>query len=666
MSAPPGALGEESEAGRLNPEARAAATARALTLLASYFADAPTWQLTRAEQLARADPTLDELAAFVRMRVALAAAASLEGVMQGILAHASFQYSVRAEESVGEVRGQLDVQRYVRTKGRAEAPRRYPVRILRRRYSTEENALAAYAANWIRREMSIAPLHLIPRNAPERVSAMQARAFFGRLLREPVLRDGAEQAERAWRRRELGTLLDRVKARLTTGRIAARDAYTDLTAWFERFDPERTGSVPGAVEWAFYDDRFDTKLFEIWSLALLASALTERFGAPDSGMRPLFERAISPIATWNLGATKVRLYFQAALSRLVAAEPRWTVVLGGSGPLGGLPDIAVVVDRVGSADRLVVLADPKLRVRQGLPTEEVYKLLGYYGNLPADLKPRGGIVFYAPHAVRAYRLQEEAGGEVLALGVDPSDGDGSAKQMDLLADLIVQATGLPPPTLEKLRTGGHLTGEEAVETVTAVRQSAAIEAMQAAVRGLPAATLDPTRKITEATLHRVWDRLGEPTQTMLVTAEYFGQQAPRDADHSGPLLGMAAACERVLYEHVFARLESVGPAIFPPGQTFGTLLRWLTDSMRYRRTEQGRAVAAFIAREQALDGSALRGLIDDLWRLNNDYRIPAAHRDLVPAQLWVAGHEHILTGPYAVLPRLALAVTREPTAGGPP
>jgi hypothetical protein len=651
---------ESPEAGRLQAEARAAATARALPLLASYFADAPTWGLRRAEQLERTDPLLDDLAAFVRMRVALAAALGLEGVLRAIVLHASFHYSVRLEESVGDIRGQLDVPRYLRARGRAEAPRRYPIRILRRRYSTDENALAAYAAHWIRRELGMAPLHLIPREAPERLSALEARATFGRFLREPVLHDASQQAERVWRRRQLGPLVDRVKARLASGRVAARDSYEALVSWFEKFDPQRAGRMPGQVEWAFYDDRFDTKLFEIWSLALVTDSLSARLGKPDDGIRPLFERGDRAIASWNLGAIKLRIFFQASLGRIVSGEPKWKFVEGASGPLGGFPDIAVVIDRVGVAERLVVLADPKLRVRPSVPTEELYKLLGYYGNLPVDLRPRGGIVFYAPQASRMYRLQDAKGGELVALGVDPLDAPESERQMSVLTELIVGSTALPAETLRQMRATSAGEGEGREEAVTATRQAAAVEAMISAAASLPAATLDPTRKITEATLYRIWGRLSDATKTMLVTAEYFGQQAPRDADHSGPLLGLAATCERVLYDHLFQIVEERAPAIFPRGQTFGTLIRWLTDAFRRRQSEQGRAMHAFISGNEAIDGGALGSLIDDLWRLNNDFRIPAAHRDLVPAQLWVAGHEHILTGASAVLPRLVRALTREP------
>jgi len=63
----------ETDAGQLLPADRAVAAAQALPLLATYFADAPSWALAAQAQLAEADPGTEELAAFLRMRVALAA-----------------------------------------------------------------------------------------------------------------------------------------------------------------------------------------------------------------------------------------------------------------------------------------------------------------------------------------------------------------------------------------------------------------------------------------------------------------------------------------------------------------------------------------------------------------------------------------------------------------
>ena len=65
---------------------------------------------------------------------------------------------------------------------------------------------------------------------------------------------------------------------------------------------------------------------------------------------------------------------------------------------------------------------------------------------------------------------------------------------------------------------------------------------------------------------------------MLVTAEYFGTHALADADHSGPLLGLAAACEATLCDYLIQATCAAGPSRIDAGATFGKMIHWLNDA----------------------------------------------------------------------------------------
>ena len=52
-------------------------------------------------------------------------------------------------------------------------------------------------------------------------------------------------------------------------------------------------------------------------------------------------------------------------------------------------------------------------------------------------------------------------------------------------------------------------------------------------------------------LSAVWGALPEDIQKMLLTAEYFGDQVPEGYDHSGPVLGLFAACEALIRTRLF-------------------------------------------------------------------------------------------------------------------
>ncbi len=650
--------GEPESRGYFSSEARDAATRRSLPYLATYFASAPSWTLQSRPQIGLADPELDELASFVRMRVGLAAARELEMLLRKLEGHASFQYARVAENSVGAVRGQLDIERYLRTRLRPESPRSYPVRIINRRYATPENGLASYAALWVMGELSLAPIHLIPLDAPERREILDRRASLGRLLRQPILAQATTLARDTRRRRALATLIATVDARISGGHIAAGDLYRGIVAWTRRFEPERTVPKPGVVEWAFYDDRFDTKLFELWSLAHLLDALSRRLGGPVAGVRPLYERGQRAIGTWNAGAAKIFVYFQAGLSRLGVGEVRWRFTEPTDAALGGIPDLTVVIERLG-ADRILIIIDPKLRERVRAPTQELYKLLGYFGNLTRGLVPLAAIVFYSPAEARLYRLEDDQAGRLIAVGVDPCDDVSAATLFDRIGDLVLHAASISDATAKMIRDSAILGGTDGEEVGAAVRQEAALRAMIDAARALPKGTLDPVRKTTAANLHDVWELLSEEASTMVVTAEYFGQNAPADADHSGPLLGLAAACERVLYDVLFEAAILLKPELFEGGQTLGALIRALSDATRpMPEFPEGGLVASQI-QDFGIDPSGLRPLVRDLRRLNAEYRIPAAHREVVPQGLWVAGRAFIITPQLGLLPRLLRTFARE-------
>lgn len=655
---PPAGDDDLADGGRLSVTGRRAAISAALPLLATYFADAPTWALETQTQL-HAGPAddgrreVDDLASALRLRAGLAAAARLLAVLRRITARPTFRYTQTASESVGAVRGRLDLARYSRSRGRLDVPRRYPVRQVTREEATPENILAAYAAQWIDRDLGATPRRLLPAGAPERRQLDATRLALRNATRRPGMTSATEQAQRVWRRGALVALLDRVDARLRSGRVSPLQPYQELADWVRSTIDRQALADPGEIEWAFYDGRFDTKLFEIWTLQQLAAALTALLGPPISDPPVLSLRGARPLFSWHTGAGALHLYFQPSLLALGSSDVIWRFQPGDR-PLAGYPDLAVTATRV-DGTRGLALLDPKLRQRRGAPTEEIYKLLGYFAHLNLGARALGAIIYYSPGVARRFSLSSAEGGVVEAVALDPADATVSAGGLARLTDLALRTTGLDPATSRRLAgrpatANGGLEEEE----VATVRQALAVEAMAATAAALPPGTLGPTRKSTAAGLHDVWTLLSEQTQTMLVTAEYFGNQAPDGADHSGPMLGLAAAVERVLHEGLLQRAAAAQPGQINLHQTFGGALHLLGDALQVaHKTPAATALAAFLAQHPEIDRGRLRRLLGPAKHMNRTYRIPAAHRDVVEETTWVAGRAVILQPPTDLLRSLA-------------
>lgn len=649
-------IDEETEAGggRFTAAARRAATEAALRLVTTYFVTGSAWDLQTTATVAPSGGADDDLAQFVRMRVAVAAARRLEPILQRVLANPSFYYGRESEESVGSLSGPLDVGRYLRTRLRHDAPRRYPVQVIRRRYVTPENIAACYGASWIAAELSRAPLHLIPQSSPEAIEVVGRRTRFALLLRQAVLLETRPAAHDTRRTGGLAGLLSEGTDRLESGRIAAREPYRELFEWFEIFDPDRATAEPGSMEWAFYDERFDPKLFEIWSLQLLSDALIDRLGPPLAPMKPLYQRLEGPVLEWHFGPARVRLYYQTSLAKLSAVgHVRWHYREGAKGDLRGFPDLAVEIQGLGDS-RKVVLIDPKLRQRSSVPAEELYKILGYFGNLEIDQPALGAIIYYGSEKVGRYRLDDAAGGTVYAIGADPLDLASSRAEFAEIASLVLRIAGVSEGLVARLRAVPGGDPGDAREVSAAIRQEAAVEAMLQAAQYIPEPSLAPIRKTTEAQLAALWPDLSADTQTMLVTAEYFGATAPRDADHSGPLLGLAATCERLLYERLLNRLEAAHPGVLEAGATLGTVIRWLADACRQSpRLPEGKCIQVAMLTGRYGSLVDLCRTVGDLRRLNVDYRIPAAHRDVVVQSVWFTGRALVLDPGTGLLARLS-------------
>lgn len=426
----------EAEGGHFTAAGRRAAINASLPLLATYFADAPTWDLEVSQQLATTpdDMVVNDLAMAVRLRASLAAAERFLRILGSIAARPTFRYTQVTAESVGQIRGRLDLSRYSREQGRVAVPRRYPIRLVERESATPENVLASYAAHWIRRDLETIPRTFLPPTSPEHRDLNRLQEGLSRSLGLPLLSGTSAAALDVWRRSALPDLLERVNARLDAGHIASPEPYKELADWVAATRNGNPVSDVGNREWSFYDARFDTKLFEIWCLLKLADAITDLVGPPTMAAKSLALRHQGPLYIWNIGAGSLKLHFQASLAALTEGGVLWSFEPGPK-KLQGFPDLAVTADTV--AGRGLAIFDPKLRRRPGIPTEELYKLLGYFGNLKHSKPPVGAIFYYSPGKATDFTLVSDDGGELHALGLDP-EADGTAP-FQAAAQLAVKA-----------------------------------------------------------------------------------------------------------------------------------------------------------------------------------------------------------------------------------
>lgn len=694
------------EGGLLQAPARCEAIAQALPLLATYFSSAETWELAVQPGPSDREAQLDiEIARALRLRVLLALAEDLLAIIRSIAARPTFRYATQEDESSGLLAGRLDIPRYTQRRGGRAAPRAYPIRVVERDQATPENLLALVALEAVDRAIASAPLEILPESGPERRELQQVRGDLLRHRQLPFVNSLAFEA----RRRIRGLTLEQggrlVQRRLERGDIARAEPYQQLCAWVHRF---RTGQDVefGLQRWSFYDERFDPRLFEIWSLACIANLISERFGSPDGdALAPLWDRGKKPIAVWSLPFGRIELFFQREMGTL-GLPGRWQVD-GSSGPLRAIPDLVIRACRPDGESSWLVL-DCKLRphsplpradtksARLDLPSEEIYKLLGYFDNLISDTSPMGGLIYYTPggnanREMTASRPQARQGIAGL-LGVDPRDPKGAQEALSWVLgpihDYLLGVDGEAERAAREAAGQACAEGLDKTEADAAYKQRLMVEVIRSYAKDhqdqLPA-----IQKLTASWFApEVWDGLDPDTRRMVLSAELYGSTQLQQLDHSGPLLVLSAACERELNQRLFAPVHemfpnekdsqgepainihsTLGGAIetMHRGRRLATLLSESADDAESRALGSIRnpdyALAAKLTGEyfeaSGISLESVAALVKRLRKLNVEFRRPAAHDEVVEASSWSAGRS-LMLGADGVLSQIVKTLEASP------
>jgi hypothetical protein len=150
-----------------------------------------------------------------------------------------------------------------------------------------------------------------------------------------------------------------------------------------------------------------------------------------------------------------------------------------------------------------------------------------------------------------------------------------------------------------------------------------------------------------------WEDLGDDIQKMLITAEYFGDQVPRGYDHSGPVLGLCAACERLIIDRLFVPSRScVGDEY--RRVTFGEAAATLR---RLPRARSGKieALRRWTSSQPGADLDALARCGKAMLGVNR-WRVSAAHSVLVDKETWDKTHTMVLDRQGGLLVQLSGAL----------
>lgn len=641
------ALLEWALGGALSEAGRQAAIEASLSLLGVYFSGGEQELVDRsAIGTADVDQELDALQAGLRFRVAIAAGRRLARLLDAIVKRPTFRYQLRGAQHVGSLNGALDINRWV-TQPKGDQDLSFPVLEVQRGLDTPENVLAIYAVRWLLQELRVSfAASLATTAAVEYQAVRHLRDRLTRAIQLPALAGCARAAAAVRTHTAAQHLVNDVKRRLRRREIANARPYGDLANWIDGCLAGQLAVAAGEIDLALYGDRFDNKLFELWCLGFLGRALSEALHLPEATIQPGWRRS-TPAYIFDAFSGRIELYFQRGLRAVDELHAgRWAKDNGRR--LGGIPDI-VVSARPTIGDRRYAVIDPKLRQRDRLPAEELYKILGYLQNF--EVSPAVGIVLiYTTNndLTPADVFHDGQGGTLISASLNPvAPPDVMARSIE---EVIRTVLGLIDHALPD---DGSTRSNEAQGTTDEQRDELALATIRSSVEAWGRAHLSeigPSRQRIETLVGDVrWKALNDDVQVMMATADLVGNQLDSTADFSGPVIGMCAAVEHVIHAFAIAPIVGDQPGYDRQTRTFGAAL----DSIDLASKSRGGQLSGAIRRQLTSAGVKLDTVIElmPLWRrLNSKYRIPAAHRQVLTKADWQQVYRLVM-GPDALFTR---------------
>lgn len=661
-------------AGAFSPAGRECAIREALPVLGRCFQKAGSPDRLRDHQTlgegSGLPSTMDQrLMGGLRLRSALASAAPILDAIREIGRQPSFRYSLTSSESVGHLGGTLDVPTYTTRMFFDGGPTVYPISEVRRSVLTPENRMTAYAALWMIQELKFGlSASNAPAESPEAKRAEELRHQFLAALALPTLAPCRQGAAETLSRGFSEQLLAEVEARLRRGEIGHGYRYQRLYDVLRRLQDQGPTGEAGDATWSFYDNAFDTRLFEIWCLLATAKALSHALSEDLPDLEDAWTG--SGLAfRWERPAGVLEMFSQKSLPLIDEKfMARW-VREGTRKAMRGIPDIVVRGEHRVTGEVRVALLDAKLRQRSSPPTEELYKLLGYFDNFGLAHDPQGAILFHDPTSTEtdvATFVPVGGGlGRLIATPLNPSNAGQTEAALVDVTDMLLSLLQLPPasphdeaPANENSSTPADIGGLGEAHVSRIIDELRALKAQL-----LPGDLLASRRRMETALGQFTWSCLTADAQDMLATADQVGFNMATDADYSGPVLGTVCPLEILLDSELIVpargRLSSaegkkIGPML---GQQVHSVLHALDgDSGAHHQAVRDEVSA------RNLDTADLRKAMTLLGELNRNQRRRAAHKEKLSASDWYEVYQAVIARD-SLLSLMVLALKVQPRSG---
>ena len=520
----------------------------------------------------------------IYLRIVLANIETLHTLISDLESCLSMSQVDREVVFAGEIQGRLNVGKYTKNIAQARFPKEYPCVVKSRTYASPENIYVIFIINNVLKMLDEFKRFLLSKgNAAFSELALiehHFRAFkvFSKKAYFKECQDSANQIMKSYGDHYPDDLRNLIVSRIHKGKIRNSHIYKQIFDWYNTY---KYGSVlelsTQKLSVLRYSDDFANRLFELWCLYSIKETFVSSFDAvliEENNIMDVGDGFVYKLSVPTGGVLEI--YYQKGASLYWDTEDEliWKYIKDGSSRgLRGIPDISI---RYIAKEDALVMIDIKNRVRTaGANSEEIYKMIGYFGNFKKafeerfskGVKKQGALIFRNDLIPSDEYLESDSGYRLMTISAGISDNQEiNMSQFKKLCKYVLDVQGIDGTTSEIMgsfsqaqKKIGSSIDPESDEYIFELNERNHATIQQLFSYGDLAQQL-PGYKDKLETDHfpHVWNSLSVKTQDILAMAEclYSGVSDCENADYAPICLEYCRALEVEMNELIFGPFKA--------------------------------------------------------------------------------------------------------------
>lgn len=522
---------------------------------------------------------VNEIDLEIYLRIVLANIETLHTLISDLENCLSMSQVDREVVFAGEIQGRLNVGKYTKNIAQARFPKEYPCVVKSRTYASPENIYVIFIINNVLRMLDEFKRFLLNKgNADFSELALikgHFRTFkvFSKKAYFKECQDSANQLMKSYGDYYPDDLQNLIASRIHKGKIRNSHIYKQIFDWYNTY---KYGSVlelsTQKLSVLRYSDDFANRLFELWCLYCIKETFVSSFDAvliEEKNVMNVGDSFVYKLSVPTGGTMEIYYQKGANLYWTTEDELIWKYIEDGSGRvLRGIPDISI---RYTAKEDALVMIDIKNRVRTaGANSEEIYKMIGYFGNFKTafeerfskSVKKQGALVFRNDFTPSDEYLESSNGYRLMTISAGISDNlEINTNQFKKLCKYVLDVQGIDGTTSEIMgsfsqaqKMIGSSIDSESDEYIFELNEKNHATIQQLFSCGDLAQQLPEYKDKLEADhFPHIWNSLSEKTQDILAMAEclYSGVSACETADYAPICLEYCRALEVEMNELIF-------------------------------------------------------------------------------------------------------------------